>query len=555
MKRLLLLYFNSFLILNTFSLVGQSNSFDFDGIDDFVGVTNASSFISTDTAMAISCWVYPTNSNAGWPDFDGFLGFRNDINADFYILQLNSTTVEARFRNSLGTNFDISQSGLTLNTWQHFIFTYNGTTLSLYLNGVLGTSIPANGNINNTAVNLNIGKVKFGISDFYFDGKIDDVGLWSKNLTASEVACIYAQGINPADTKLQLYYDFNQGVAGGTNTSVSTVIDRMNNTNGQLTGAALTGTSSNWLTGVASHTQISASICNGSTYAFGSQTLDSAGVYYNTIPLSGGCDSIVELTLSLQPSINITDTIAACDYYMWINGITYYTSNNSAIHTIQNTAGCDTIVALNLTMGLSNTATDAITVCDSLTWIDGITYSANNSTATHTLQNSAGCDSLVTLNLIIDPLDLTVTNNSPSITANAIGATYQWLDCFDYSKIVGETNRTFTATNNGSYAVEVTKNGCTDTSACIIISSVGLTENVFKTVNISPNPSNGKFILDLGELDHPSITIHSVEGKLVYNKEFVNESNLIIELIEMPGIYFVTIETKANKITSKIVVK
>ena len=145
MKKLYYFALSLTLILNAFHALGQSNAFDFDDVNDYVSVPNASGLISTTTAMSMSCWVFPTNAAAGWPNFDGFLGFRNDVNADFYLLQLNSTTVEARFRGNAGV-FTASQPGLVLNTWQHFVLTYDGSTLKVYLNGVLGTSIAASGN-------------------------------------------------------------------------------------------------------------------------------------------------------------------------------------------------------------------------------------------------------------------------------------------------------------------------------------------------------------------------------------------------------------------------
>ena len=90
-----------------------------------------------------------------------------------------------------------------------------------------------------------------------------------------------------------------------------------------------------------------------------------------------------------------TDNQLACDSYTWIDGITYTTNNNSATHTLTNIAGCDSVVTLNLTINSSNTGTDTQIACDSYTWIDGITYTTNNNSATHTLTNVAGCDSVV----------------------------------------------------------------------------------------------------------------------------------------------------------------
>ena len=102
------------------------------------------------------------------------------------------------------------------------------------------------------------------------------------------------------------------------------------------------------------------------------------------------------------PPINTTDFITACESYTWIDGITYTSSNNSVTHTLTNSTGCDSIVTLDLTINNSSSGMDVITACDSYTWINGNTYIADNNTATHILSNSAGCDSVVTLNLTIN---------------------------------------------------------------------------------------------------------------------------------------------------------
>ena len=59
------------------------------------------------------------------------------------------------------------------------------------------------------------------------------------------------------------------------------------------------------------------------------------------------------------------------------------------------------VFTLDLTINNSSSATDVITGCDSLTWIDGVTYTNSNNTATYNLTNAVGCDSLVTIDLII----------------------------------------------------------------------------------------------------------------------------------------------------------
>ncbi|NQY67364.1 MAG: LamG domain-containing protein, partial [Flavobacteriales bacterium] len=164
------------------------------------------------------------------------------------------------------------------------------------------------------------------------------------------------------------------------------------------------------------------------------------------------------------------------------------------------------------------TGTDTRTECNSYTWIDGNTYTANNSSATFNIANGAAnsCDSLVTLDLTINTVDTSITNNSPTLTANATGATYQWLDCNNNMSVIpGATNASYTVTVNGSYAVVVTQNGCTDTSACIPVTVTGVNNDQLSVDNykIYPNPSKGIFTVSLDQLDdNSSIIVYSAVG-------------------------------------------
>ncbi|MBQ9473885.1 MAG: leucine-rich repeat domain-containing protein, partial [Bacteroidales bacterium] len=118
---------------------------------------------------------------------------------------------------------------------------------------------------------------------------------------------------------------------------------------------------------------------------------------------AAGCDSLVTLNLTVRYSTQDTDTYNVCDSMVWTagNGLTYIASNNTDTVHRTNAVGCDSLVTLNLTVSYSNTGVDSLTTCDTLTWIDGITYSASTDTATFTVTNAAGCDSVVTLKLTV----------------------------------------------------------------------------------------------------------------------------------------------------------
>ena len=125
------------------------------------------------------------------------------------------------------------------------------------------------------------------------------------------------------------------------------------------------------------------------------------------------------LKLSECSSSSGIDVISACNSYTWIDGITYTSSNNTATYTLPNFAGCDSVVTLNLTINNSTTATATETACDLYTWaLNGTTYTTSG-TYTHVGTNASGCPLTSTLNLTI--------NNSTTATATETACdSYTW---------------------------------------------------------------------------------------------------------------------------------
>ena len=81
------------------------------------------------------------------------------------------------------------------------------------------------------------------------------------------------------------------------------------------------------------------------------------------------------------------------------------------------------------------------------------------------------------VNLFNSQSNDSVTQNGSLLTADISGASYQWLDCDNnYAIINGEINQSYTPAITGNYAVEVTLNGCIDTSACFLVDYTGIEE-------------------------------------------------------------------------------
>ncbi|MDB4088923.1 T9SS type A sorting domain-containing protein, partial [Flavobacteriales bacterium] len=211
--------------------------------------------------------------------------------------------------------------------------------------------------------------------------------------------------------------------------------------------------------------------CNSYTWIDGNAYTASNNTATDTLTNSVGCDSVVTLNLTINNSNTGTDVQTACISYTWINGITYYSSNNIATQTLTNAAGCDSVVTLNLTINNSNTGIDVQTACNSYTWIDGVTYTSSNNTATDTLTNSAGCDSVVTLNL-------TITNSSSATDVVSSCNSYTWINGI-----------TYTSSNNTATQTLTNAAGCDSivTLNLTITNSPLISQPINQTVNIGNN--------------------------------------------------------------------
>ena len=197
---------------------------------------------------------------------------------------------------------------------------------------------------------------------------------------------------------------------------------------------------------------------------------------------------------------------------------------------------------------------DNIQSCEPYTWINGVTYLSSNNTATYHVPSVGGCDSLITLHLdLIDLSALSTTVSGTQLTANLSSGTYQWLDCNNNNApIPNETGISFNGQPGGSYAVEITNNGCVDTSACQTILNIGLDENNFSdAINIYPNPTTGQFSITTDyTLSYVNVRVTSILGQEIFNTSYNHVNVINIELNEPSGIYMIEVSDTVNKRTT-----
>ena len=87
-------------------------------------------------------------------------------------------------------NWVCPSSPVPTNTWTHLTLTYNGSVLTLYQNGVAVATTNVSGTLSSGTETLQIGGSKYGE---YFKGLIDEVRIYSRALSNSEIQTLYQQ--------------------------------------------------------------------------------------------------------------------------------------------------------------------------------------------------------------------------------------------------------------------------------------------------------------------------------------------------------------------------
>ena len=154
-------------------------------------------------------------------------------------------------------------------------------------------------------------------------------------------------------------------------------------------------------------TDLSATICQGQVYADNNFNVSEAGVYTQNLQTENGCDSIVTLTLTVNPVATTALQAAICEG-------TAYTENGfnvseAGVYTqnLQTINGCDSIVTLTLTVNSVATTALQATICEGTAYTENGFNVSEAGVYTQNLQTINGCDSVVTLTLTVNPVATT----------------------------------------------------------------------------------------------------------------------------------------------------
>ncbi|HNQ68866.1 MAG TPA: T9SS type A sorting domain-containing protein [Bacteroidales bacterium] len=401
-----------------------ASALNFDGVNDYISV--ASSPI-INAPYTVECWAKPSTTGVLT-----MMGSRSGGtgNATFDFKFQNGNQIHGDIGD--GTNWITTGADANFNystgTWYHIAYVVTNSGYKIYANGnqVGSGSFSGAPLLCNSSNKLGIGALS-STGGEYFNGNLDEVRVWNRELTQSEIQANMNCEIPTNSSGLIMNYHFNQGNAFGDNSSINYLTDVSGNSHtGTLNNFALASASSNWVTPGAVSTgvyccttpaiiNISTYICSGSTF-----TITPVNGAYGTVP----------------------------------TGTTYSWSAPSVVGITGTTSGS---YASNISGTLTNS-----------------TYSPINVVYTVTPNSGACVGSTFTVTVTVNPIpNAYITPNpvpefcygsSQVLTANTscTSPSYEW---FRNSVSTGISTSTYSATLPGSYTVKITSYGCNNTSA------------------------------------------------------------------------------------------
>jgi len=474
--------------LNTLKAqTGAALNFDGTNPGDNVILPSAiSTSLSTSNKITVEAWIRPTSLSA----LHTVVGNFYPANHMQFMVRASSTNYQFWIGNSnTGGYLNVnSTTSPTLNVWQHVAGVWNGTVSSIYINGVLSATLA----VTYPSLGLPTNPLIIGGNggNENFNGDIDEVRIWKRALCQPEIQNNMTGEIATGANGLLANYHFNQGVAASVNSTVTSLADASGNAyTGTLTGIALTGATSNWVSpgGVISGSNVA---------AFASPTLSIAGT--NTI--CTGSSS------TLTASGNVST-------FAWLSGPT--TASYAVTPSVTTTYS---IVGTNSLGCQSNIITNMVTVnsLPTVTAVSNTSILCVGQSATLTANGAAAY----------------VWNTSATTTVIAVSPTVN-------------TTYTVTGTTNGCIG--------TTTITQAVSPCTGIEKLTAKAtlINIYPNPNNGVFTVDIES--STTINIIDVLGKVVYTQKLLDGKYTINLSNLNNGLYILKAESNGQLKTVRLI--
>ena len=314
-------------------------------------------------------------------------------------------------------------------------------------------------------------------------------------------------------------------------------------------------------------TNMTAEICEGENYTQNGFNLlnPSVGVHDETITLEtvNGCDSIVNLTLTVYPTYETDITAEICEGENYTQNGFNLLNPSVGVHnetiTLETVNGCDSIVNLTLTVYPTYETDMTAEICEGENYTQNGFNLLNPSVGVHnetiTLETVNGCDSIVNLTLtVIDNPDITISGNTNIVEGESTVLTASGADSYEWS--TGETTASITVspTENTTYHVVGYISGCeNEAQVTVFVVPDALYDNNDDMISIFPNPVYTE--INIQYIGMQEISVYNLNGQKIETIIVTTDTYILNVGDYKPGIYYLRIAGMDEVIVKKIIKK
>ena len=320
--------------LTTDRLGNANSAYSFNGSSYYIKVADSNSLDIT-SSISFSSWIYVYGSTN---DHQVIIGkwYNNNVFEETYVLELqpNGKTIQMPLNGiSTGGYSNVaSNTEISFNTWVHVVGVYDSSEIRLYVNGVKTGSLITSGNLPLTSAPLMIGAHDSTSDRNAFNGIIDDVRIYNRALSSSEIEELYNYGGTPtaptATTKSATNVKSTSATLDGTvnaNGGTTTAWFEYGTTSGTYSSTTSTQTISSGWSDTSVTTDISG-LSSKTTYYYRLVAQNSVGTTYGselsfattappTVTTGSGTNiTMISATLNGTVNANGTSTTAWFEY-------------------------------------------------------------------------------------------------------------------------------------------------------------------------------------------------------------------------------------------------
>ncbi|MEQ8473863.1 MAG: FG-GAP-like repeat-containing protein [Marinoscillum sp.] len=295
---------------------------------------------------------------------------------------------------------------------------------------------------------------------------------------------------------------------------------------------------------------VTASICEGDTYTFGTQSLTTAGEYMETFTSLSSCDSTVTLTLTVDPVYAETATASICEGDAYTFGTQSLTLAGEYTETFTSLSSCDSTVTLTLRVNPIYEETASVTICSGDSYDFGNQILTTSGEYTENFMSMAGCDSVVVLNLVVAEVIVEVALSGDVLSSSQEADSYQWYECASTGEILieGATDSEFSPAASGSYSLKLSTAGCQFFSECVAFERIVL--DVPTVVDlVFPNPTSRW--VNINPIGFRKVTVIDMSGKVILKS---SSSHFDMGSLES-GTYLLKVTTTDSQYMERVILQ